>query len=139
MTATQTLPSVSPSAAEDEGSAVAITLSWSAEPGSDTTEGDAPPARGSHIVELIGDVDLLLVMRVREILMSLPVQGSDVTVDVSHVRFIDAGGLGMLVGLYRLVRESGGQLRLIGAERSFRRVLRVVRLTFLLAEDSSGR
>jgi anti-anti-sigma factor len=70
-------------------------------------------------------------------LTSIPVQDSDVTVDVSQVRFIDACGLGMLVNLDRRVRDSGGQLSLIGATPSFLRTLRVVHLTFLLARDPS--
>jgi anti-sigma B factor antagonist len=92
-----------------------------------------------HIIELIGDIDVHLAARVRDLLTLLPARDSDLTVDVSRVRFIDAGGLGILVTLYRRVREAGGQLSLIGAGPSLRRILQVTDLTYLLAGDPACR
>jgi anti-anti-sigma regulatory factor len=43
--------------------------------------------------------------------------------------------LGILAALYRRVRAGGGQLSLIGAAPSLRRILQVTDLTYLLAGD----
>jgi anti-sigma B factor antagonist len=135
MTTALTSPAISPTTPEDEGSAVAVTLSWPPETGHSAVDGGAGQARGMHIIELIGDVDVHLAARARDLLMSLPAQDTDLTVDVSRVRFIDTGGLGILATLYRRVNEAGGQLSLIGAAPSLRRILHVTDLTYLLAGD----
>lgn len=137
MTTTQTVPAIAPATVEGEGSVVAITLSWP--PGDTAIEGGAGRARGLHIIELIGDVDAELAARVRDLLTSLAAQGGDFTVDVSQVRFIDASGLGMLATMHRRIGESGGQLGLIGAAPSLRRILHITQLTHLLAGDPSCR
>jgi anti-anti-sigma factor len=92
-----------------------------------------------HIIELIGDIDVQVAARVRDLLTLLPAQDTDLTVDVSRVRFIDAGGLGILATLYRRVSEAGGQLSLIGAGPSLRQILHVTNLTYLLAGDPACR
>jgi anti-anti-sigma factor len=135
MTTTATAPAISPSTLEDEGSAVAVTLSWPWEPGHGPAAGGAGQARGMHIIELIGDIDVHLAARVRDLLTLLPAPDTDLTVDVSRVRFIDTGGLGILAALYRRVSEAGGQLSLIGATPTLRRILQVTDLTYLLAGD----
>jgi anti-anti-sigma factor len=92
-----------------------------------------------HIIELIGDIDVHLAARVRDILTSLAAQGSDLTLDVSQLRFIDDAGLDMLATVCRRVRESGGQLSLIGAAPSLRRILNITQLTCLSVGDPSCR
>jgi anti-anti-sigma factor len=139
MTTTSIAPAIFPAKLEDEGSAVAVTLSWPPEPGHGPASGGASPARGMHIIELIGDIDVQLAARVRDLLTLLPARDTDLTVDVSRVRFIDAGGLGILATLYRRVSEAGGQLSLIGAGPSLRQILHVTNLTYLLAGDPACR
>jgi anti-anti-sigma factor len=137
MTTTQTVPAITAATVEDEGSAVAITLSWPSEPGNSAREGVAGQGRGLHIIELFGDIDVRLAAQARDILTSLAEQGANFTVDVSRVRFIDAAGLGLLAALYERVRESGGQFSLIGAAPSLRRSLHITQLTYLLAGEPS--
>jgi anti-anti-sigma factor len=137
MTTTSTAPAIFPSKLEDEGSVVAITLAWPSDPAHSPAAGGAGQARGMHIIELIGDIDVHLAARVRDLLTFLPAQDTDLTVDVSRVRFIDTGGLGILATLYRRVSEAGGQLNLIGAAPSLRRILHVTDLTYLLAGDQA--
>jgi anti-sigma B factor antagonist len=139
MTTTLAVPHITPPSLEDEGSVVAITLAWPWQLGHSPDEGGITQVRGSHIIELIGDIDYQLATQVRDILRPLATKGVDLTVDVSRVSFIDAGGLGMLATLYWRVRESGGQLSLTGATASLSRILRLTRLTYLLARDPSGR
>jgi anti-anti-sigma factor len=92
-----------------------------------------------HIIELIGDIDVHLAARVRDVLTLLPARNTDLTVDVSRVRFIDTGGLGILAALWQRVTEAGGRLDLIGAAPSLRRVLHVTDLSYLLAGDPACR
>ena len=92
MTMTQAMPAIALTTIEDEGSVVALTLSWPSE--SKSRERVAGSGRGMHIIELIGDIDIQLAMRARDILTSVAGQGANFTVHVSHVRFIDAGGAG---------------------------------------------
>jgi anti-sigma B factor antagonist len=139
MTTTSTAPPTYPATLEDEGSAVAVTLSWPSEPGHSPAASGAAAARGMHIIELIGDIDVQLAARVRDLLTLLPARDTDITVDVSQVRFIDTGGLSILATLYRRVSEAGGQLSLIGAAPSLRRILDVTDLTYLLAGDPACR
>jgi anti-anti-sigma factor len=124
---------------EDEGSVVAITLSWPSEPGTSADERVAGQGRGLHIIELIGDIDVRLAGQTREILTSLAARGADLTVDVSQVRFIDDAGLGVLAAMHGRATESGGQFSLIGAAPSVRRSLHITQLTHLLAGDPSCR
>jgi anti-anti-sigma factor len=139
MTTTQTVPAIAPATVEGEASVAAITLSWPSEPGDTAIDGGAGRARGLHIIELIGDLDANLAARVRDIFTSLAAQGGDFTVDVSQLRFVDASGLGMLATLHQRVSGSGGQLSLIGAAPSLRRILHITQLTYLLAGDPSCR
>jgi anti-sigma B factor antagonist len=139
MATASTAPAIFASKLEDEGSAVAVTLSWPSEPGHRPAAGRAGQARGMHIIELIGDIDVHLAARVRDLLMVLPARDTDLTVDVSRVRFIDTAGLGLLATLYWRVIDAGGQLSLIGAAPSLRRILLVTDLTYLLAGDPACR
>jgi anti-anti-sigma factor len=132
-------PAIFPSTLEDEGSTVAVTLSWPSEPGHGSASGGPGQARGMHIIELIGDIDAQLTARDRDLLTLLPARDTDLTVDVSRVRSIDAGGLGILATLYRRVGEAGGQLNVIGAAPSLRRILQVTDLSYLLAGDPACR
>jgi anti-sigma B factor antagonist len=135
MSTTSTAPAIFPSKLQDEGSVVAITLSWPSEAGHSPADGGASQAPGMHIIELIGDIDVHLAARVRDLLTLLPARDTDLMVDVSRVRFIDTGGLGILATLHRRVTEAGGKLSLIGAAPSLRRILQVTDLTYLLAGD----
>jgi anti-sigma B factor antagonist len=111
-------------------SVVAVTLSW---PRKDPdANGDGQDVEGSHIVELIGDIDAHLVARVTNMLRAVADQSAELVVDVSEVRFIDASGLGLLVGLHRHVRKAGGRMNLMGTGPGLSRLLRITELDRLL-------
>jgi anti-anti-sigma factor len=131
-----TAPSSAPGSLDEQGSAVAITLSWSADSVAENALGAGTTlAGGSHLIELIGDINVDLTLRVRDLLTSLATPGTELTVDVSHVRRIDAGGLGMLANLYQRAGESGGVLSLIGTSAPFREIVHLFLLDYLLAGD----
>lgn len=119
-----------PAVGSDE-SAVALTLSWPQE------TRDSPAglsAGGSHVIELIGDVDVFLAVRIRGLLTLLATQSSELAVDVSGVQFIDSGGLRLLDLLHQKVTASGGEMTLIGVEPRMRRLLGIAELEHLMAE-----
>jgi anti-sigma B factor antagonist len=119
------------SAPEVDESVVAVTLSWplNDHPGADD---DGQQVEGSHIVELIGDIDAHLVARVTNMLSAVAAQSAQLVVDVSEVRFIDASGLGLLVMMHRHVSASGGRMNLLGTRPGLSRLLRITRLDHLL-------
>lgn len=59
----------------------------------------------------------------------------DSTVDISAVSFIDAGGLGCLVGFDNRLSATGASLTVAGAAPGQRRIFGLVGLTGLLARD----
>lgn len=117
--------------ADGDESVVAVTLSWSASRcARNVGEGTRP--EGEHIVELIGEVDLFLVARVRPMLCAIAAQSAELVVDASSVQFIDASGLGLIVAMHREVTAAGGRMQLIGATPALQRLLRTTRLEHLL-------
>jgi anti-sigma B factor antagonist len=118
--------------AESNESVVAVTLSWSAN-GRAGHVGEGTRPEGEHIVELMGEVDLFLVARVRPMLRAVAAQSAELVVDASGVRFIDASGLGLIAAMHREVTATGGRMQLIGATPALRRLMRVTQLEHLLS------
>lgn len=133
MTNTTLTATMAGSAVGSDESAVAVTLCWP--PGTyDSLSGFS--TGGSHIIELIGDVDAILASRVRGLLATLAAHSSELAIDVSGVQFIDSAGLDLLGLLHRKATASGGQMSLIGVGPQVRRALGVAELEHLLSDDS---
>jgi anti-sigma B factor antagonist len=60
----------------------------------------------------------------------------DVVMDFSQVDFIDSAGIGTLVSLSKLMKDSGGCLRLTRLNENLRRVLSLSRLDKFFAIDT---
>jgi anti-anti-sigma factor len=118
-------------------SVVAVTLSWPLTDRGGSTD-DGQEHEGSHIVELIGDIDAHLAARVTNMLSAVAAQSAELVVDVSEVQFIDASGLGLLVAMHQHVSASGGRMNLIGTRPGLSRLLRITQLDRLL-EPLPGR
>ena len=131
MTATLVPSLTARSVCDCDESVVAITLSWPVSHNARHLAEGAHP-EGEHIVELIGEVDLFLVERVRRMLCALAAQSAELVVDASSVKFIDASGLGLMVAMHREATASGGRMTLIGATPTLRRLLRITQLEHLL-------
>jgi anti-anti-sigma factor len=117
---------------------VAVTLSWRLNDREGSTD-DGQAGEGSHIVELIGDIDADLAARVTDMLSAVAAQSVELVVDVSEVRFIDANGLGLLVAMHQNVSASGGRMNLIGTGPDLSRLLRITQLDRLLPTALPGR
>jgi anti-sigma B factor antagonist len=85
------------------------------------------------IVHVGGEVDVATCPQLREVLDELVDLGIyHLVVDLEKVRFLDSSGIGLLMGVYRRIREHGGSLRLTGPSPQVRRVLELTRVTTLL-------
>lgn len=90
-----------------------------------TSEAEA----GTSLVVIDGELDASSAPRLGAALHRLIDDGAtSLTLDCSKLDFIDSQGLGVLVGVSRRLRDSGGSLRLRGAGNQAVRVLRLTRL-----------
>ena len=64
--------------------------------------------------------------------MAPETEPADITVDLTGVCFIDAAGLGSLVGLANHLAARGAKLSVVGASPRLRRVFDIVQLGGLL-------
>jgi anti-anti-sigma factor len=79
---------------------------------------------GWAVVEVRGDLDLASAPRFRGVGQQLAVAPAlDVAVDLRETDVVDSVGLGLLLGLGRRVRASGGRFVLLGARPAHLRLV----------------
>lgn len=86
------------------------------------------------VLSLAGELDVANVAQVRE--AALKLLAGDIkrlVVDLSSLEYIDSSGLGVLIGLHKRQKESGGTLAIAGARPRVRRVLEITGLERILA------
>lgn len=84
----------------------------------------------THVVRLIGALDIADAERVTEVLVAIA--GSTVLVNLEHLTFLDAAGLSALLSARQQVERGGHHLRFLGARGIVRRVFDVTGLDGLL-------
>jgi anti-sigma B factor antagonist len=85
------------------------------------------------VVELEGDVDVSGAPMLRDLLAGLIVApGARVLLDLSHVKFIDSSGVGILVTAHRKAAESGTAFGLASPSGTVARVFELTRTNRLL-------
>ena len=95
---------------------------------------------GYVIVTVAGEIDIATVARLRERLFGLAASGCPLVADLDQVSFMDAAGLGVLVGAARRAAAAGASLHVVCARRQIRRLFgltgldRQIPLTRTLAE-----
>ncbi len=93
------------------------------------------------VLTLSGEVDVSNVAEVREAALKLVSDDTKrLIVDLSGVTYIDSSGLGMLVGVLKRLRESGGGLAIAGATARVRRLFEITGLEqiFSLYDDMAA-
>ncbi len=81
------------------------------------------------ILDVVGEVDVFTAPKLRERLVQLIDQGSEkVIVNLDGVGFMDSTGLGTLVGGLKRMKERGGSLALVCANRPVLRILTITGL-----------
>jgi len=84
------------------------------------------------ICEVIGNLEHLTVGAFREAVTQFPAR-SRVIFDLSAVPFVDAAGLGALIGAARRVRQKGGDVVICSARPSVARALELANLSQVIA------
>ena len=89
---------------------------------------------GVVLVRLAGDVDVTTVPELRLTLHALtgPTARHVVVIDLADVTFLDATGLGVLVGAHRRAQRAGTWLELRNPTERVRRLLAITRLDRVL-------
>jgi anti-sigma B factor antagonist len=86
------------------------------------------------VLTIVGEVDIYTSPALKSALASAAADGcTTVVVDLNGVGFIDSSGLGVLVGALRRAREAGGDLRVVSAQESVARILRITGLDRVFA------
>ena len=80
--------------------------------------------RGIPIASIIGELDLANVQEIRDEIEAVAEGQPQMIVSFERCGFCDSQGIGMLVGLHRLLGE--GMVVVVPPESTFRRVLRIV-------------
>lgn len=96
---------------------------------------------GTAVLSLAGEVDVSNVEQVREAAVKLlEGNGKRLILDLSGVEYMDSSGLGMLVGLLKRQRESGGVLAIAGHQPRVQRLFEITGLkqVFELYDDVAG-
>jgi anti-sigma B factor antagonist len=76
------------------------------------------------VVEVTGDLDMETTPQLRELLQTVADTGDrQIVIDLAGVGFMDSTALGMLVVMFKQLRDAGGDLRLAAPQRSPRIVL----------------
>lgn len=77
------------------------------------------------IIKLRGEIDHHTAKEIREQMDTLiwryPVE--TLVVDVGDVTFMDSSGIGILIGRYRIMKKTGGAIRIRGARDQVDRIL----------------
>ncbi|AVH98706.1 hypothetical protein GCM10010497_25870 [Streptomyces cinereoruber] len=89
---------------------------------------EARSSDGHTVAVLRGELDLVLVRRLRPELDALARESDVLTLDIRGLAFCDATGLGLLVRCAERTRERGARWRLLCDQP---RILRLIRLTAL--------
>jgi len=85
------------------------------------------------VVHVSGEIDLATCPQLRDVLAELVDRGIyHLVVDLEQVSFLDSSGIGVLMGVYRRIREHGGSLRLTAPSAQVRRVLDLTRVTMVV-------
>jgi len=80
------------------------------------------------LVAVAGEIDIATVAGLRERLVALAAGGRPLVIDLDQVSFIDAAGLGALVGAGKRAAEHGVGLHVVCARQQIRRLFRITGL-----------
>lgn len=93
------------------------------------------------IVDLVGEIDVNAVTRIRDTLDDLTKAASpQIVVNLTRATYIDSSGLGVLMAARREALKGGGRLALCGMTKDVRMVLELTRLNkfFEIYDDEAA-
>ena len=87
------------------------------------------PSKDVVVVVVEGEIDIYTAPRLEEALEeALEGEIRRLAVDMAHVSFIDAAGLGVLVGAVMRLKERGARLPIVGCQARVARAFKLTRL-----------
>jgi len=88
---------------------------------------DYQAVAGKLVVRLEGELDLHTAERFRQVVeRALAETGArDLVLNLGRVTFIDSSGLGVILGRYKRLRESGGNMSLVRASSRIKPILEI--------------
>ncbi|MED4224876.1 STAS domain-containing protein [Neobacillus cucumis] len=80
-------------------------------------------------VRLVGEIDAFTASNLREELLPLA-DGKNTTmiINLKDVSYLDSTGLGVFVGIFKKLKENGGELRLVELSERLRRLFEITGL-----------
>ena len=93
------------------------------------------------IVDLVGEIDVNAVARIRDTLGDLTKAASpQIVINMARATFIDSSGLGILMAARRDAQKGGGRLALCGMTKDVRMVFELTRLNkfFEIYDDETA-
>jgi anti-sigma B factor antagonist len=87
------------------------------------------------VLEIDGALDAVTAPDLRPVVEELvSARKKAVTLELSSLRLIDSSGVGMIVSLWRRIRDNGGQLKIVGLRDQPRAIFRLLSLDRVFPE-----
>ena len=81
------------------------------------------------ILETTGDIDIVSSKTLKEVLVNkFEEKTTDIILDFTQLDYIDSTGLGIIIGAYGRMKESGKKLTIIHPKESIKRLLTITGL-----------
>ena len=81
------------------------------------------------IIETIGDIDIASSKDLKEVLVNkFQEKEQDIILDFTQLNYIDSTGLGIIIGAYGRMEESGKNLSIVHPKESIKRLLTITGL-----------
>lgn len=85
------------------------------------------------VVKAAGEIDAFTAPKLREELAALVDEKNKViTIDLKDVSYLDSTGLGVFVGLFKQLKNNGGELRLIEMSERLKRLFQITGLSHVM-------
>lgn len=83
------------------------------------------------VVKLAGEIDAFTAPKLREELLPFA-QGKTIIVNLKDVTYLDSTGLGVFVGLFKELKKTDGELRLIELSERLKRLFEITGLSHVM-------
>ncbi|APR85082.1 Anti-sigma B factor antagonist RsbV [Minicystis rosea] len=81
------------------------------------------------VLEIEGTLDAVTAPDLRGVVDQIVSEARrSVTLELSSLRLIDSSGVGLIVSLFKRIRQGGGQVRIVGLRDQPRAIFRLLRL-----------
>ena len=82
-----------------------------------------------HIIDIIGDMDLYNSYKVKEFVQKLIEQKrQNIILNLEELNYIDSGGIGSLINIFTMIKNSNLKMQMVNVHGSVRRVIELTKL-----------